>query len=331
VNNRFFSAGGTPHQCSPTHSAPKATGLSNEDLADTRLDNIPVIPAQAGIQQNQKHFSQTAFEVKHFVGMTLGSRLRGNDGTITVRPCFSAIRRIFVVRTVTHADTGSTHKQGAVMTAFNFILILHVIFGIIAFVAAPGAMMTKKGSLWHKRFGSAFFYAMMAVAASAFILWTLGSQLFLMLLAVFSFYLAFSGYRAVKIKNGPAEKIDWSVAGAALVAGISLVVLGALNLFRGESFGYVTLALGAGCAVSAARDLWRFARPVIDKQAWLINHLTKMLGAYIATVTAVSAVNFHLLPPVWRWLWPTIIIAPFIFMWVRRYKMRALRTRNVTV
>ena len=208
------------------------------------------------------------------------------------------------------------------MTAFKFILMLHVIFGVIAFVAAPGAMMAKKGSLWHKRFGSAFFYAMMAVAASAFILWTLGSQLFLMLLAVFSFYLAFSGYRAVKIKNGKAETIDWFVAGAALLAGKGLVVMGALALYKGNNFGYVTLALGAGCAFSAARDLLRFARPVTDRQAWLINHLTKMLGAYIATVTAVSAVNFHFLPPVWRWLWPTIIIGPMIFMWVRKYKTR---------
>lgn len=208
------------------------------------------------------------------------------------------------------------------MTAFKLILVLHVIFGIIAFTAAPGAMMTKKGSLWHKRFGSAFFYAMMAVAASAFILWTLGSQLFLLLLAVFSFYLAFSGYRAVKIKNGKAEKIDWLVTGAALVAGKGLVIMGALTLYKGDNFGYVALVLGAGCAFGAARDMLRFSRPVTDRQAWLINHLTKMLGAYIATVTAVSAVNFHFLPPVWRWLWPTIIIAPFIFMWVRKYRTR---------
>ncbi|MEY4728977.1 MAG: hypothetical protein RL020_135, partial [Pseudomonadota bacterium] len=273
-------------------------------------------------QQNQKRSSQTAFEVEHFVGMKLDSRLRGNDGTITIRPHILTVHRIFIVRPIARMDTGSTHSQGAVMTAFKLILVLHVIFGIIAFTAAPGAMMTKKGNLWHKRFGSAFFYAMMAVAASAFLLWTLGSQLFLMLIAVFSFYLAFSGYRAVKIKNGRAEKIDWFVAGSALIAGKSLVVLGALNLYRGESFGYVTLALGAGCAVSAARDLFRYARPVVDKQAWLINHLSKMLGAYIATVTAVSAVNFHFLPPVWRWLWPTIIIAPFIFMWVRKYRTR---------
>lgn len=216
------------------------------------------------------------------------------------------------------------------MTAFPFILVLHVIFGIVAFAAAPGAMMAKKGGLWHKRFGSAFFYAMMAVAVSAFILWTLGSELFLMLIAVFSFYLAFSGYRAVKIKNGQAETIDWLVTSAALLAGIGLVIMGVLALYKGNSFGYVALFLGVVCALSASQDMLRFARPVTDRQAWLINHLTKMLGAYIATVTAVSAVNFHFLPPVWRWLWPSIIITPFIFMWVRAYKTRKTSQAKAT-
>jgi uncharacterized membrane protein len=211
------------------------------------------------------------------------------------------------------------------MTTFKFILALHVIFGIIAFISAPGAMMTKKGSLWHKRFGSAFFYAMMAVAASAFILWILVSQLFLMLVAIFSFYLAFSGYRAVKLKNNPPEKIDWLVAGAALVAGLGLVGMGIYNKIQGDSFGIVAIVLGSFAAIGAAQDMLRYTRPITDRQAWLINHLSKMLGAYIATVTAVSAVNFHFLPPVWRWLWPTIIITPFIIMWVRKYKTRHVR------
>ncbi len=207
------------------------------------------------------------------------------------------------------------------MTAFKIFLVLHVICGIIAFTAAPGAMMTKKGSLWHRRFGNAFFYGMMAVAASAFILWTLGSSLFLMLLAVFSFYLAFSGYRAVKIKSGSAQKIDWSVASAALLAGLGLIALGINGKMHGEDFGIVAILLGSIAALGAAKDMLRFSRPVVDKKAWLIIHLTKMLAAYIATVTAVSAVNFQFLPPVWRWLWPTIIITPFIIMWTRKYKM----------
>ena len=165
---------------------------------------------------------------------------------------------------------------------------------------------------------------MMGVAFSAFILWTLGAQLFLMLIAVFSFYLAFSGYRAVKLKNHPPQEEDWLVAGAAFIAGLGLIGMGLYNKIQGDSFGIVAIVFGAGCTFDATRDMLRFSRPITDQRAWLITHLTKMLGAYIATVSAVSAVNFQFLPPVWRWLWPTIIIGPMIFMWVQKYRSRTI-------
>jgi hypothetical protein len=45
-----------------------------------------------------------------------------------------------------------------------------------------------------------------------------------------------------------------------------------------------------------------------------------MLGAYIATLTAFSAVNMTFLPPVVRWLWPTIIGIPAISFWIASHK-----------
>jgi uncharacterized membrane protein len=194
-------------------------------------------------------------------------------------------RRIFIAYSIKRNDNGEVNSNEASMTAFKLALVLHIIFGIIAFVAAPSAMMAKKGSPIHKRFGKLFFYAMMGVAASAFVLWTLGAKLFLMLIAIFSFYLAFSGYRAVKLKNNPAEEEDWLVAGSAFLAGLGLVGMGLYYKIQGDSFGIVSIVFGMVCAISAARDMLRFYRPATNPQAWLINHLSKMLGAYIATVS----------------------------------------------
>ena len=42
-----------------------------------------------------------------------------------------------------------------------------------------------------------------------------------------------------------------------------------------------------------------------------------MLGAYIATVSAFSVVNFTVLPPIVRWLWPTAVGVPLIILWIR--------------
>jgi hypothetical protein len=50
-----------------------------------------------------------------------------------------------------------------------------------------------------------------------------------------------------------------------------------------------------------------------------------MVGAYIATVSAFSVVNFTFLPPMVRWLWPTAVGVPLIFIWIRSYRRRFAR------
>lgn len=51
-----------------------------------------------------------------------------------------------------------------------------------------------------------------------------------------------------------------------------------------------------------------------------------MLAAYISTVSAFSAVNFHFLNPVWlRWLWPTVIGSLVITFYTAHYKAKLAR------
>jgi hypothetical protein len=48
-----------------------------------------------------------------------------------------------------------------------------------------------------------------------------------------------------------------------------------------------------------------------------------MLAAYIATVSAFSAVNFHFINPVWlRWLWPTVVGSLVITFYTARYQAK---------
>jgi hypothetical protein len=54
-----------------------------------------------------------------------------------------------------------------------------------------------------------------------------------------------------------------------------------------------------------------------------------MLGSYIATVSAFSAVNFQFLPVVVRWLWPSIVGVPGIFLWMSYYKAKFSRGRVI--
>jgi hypothetical protein len=56
--------------------------------------------------------------------------------------------------------------------------------------------------------------------------------------------------------------------------------------------------------------------------AWWYSHMTRMLAAYIATVTAFSVVNFEFLPRVVRWLWATVAGTVGIVIWTRYYRRK---------
>src|SRR5207244_11968839 len=87
-----------------------------------------------------------------------------------------------------------------------------------------------------------------------------------------------------------------------------------------QRLGVVAFVLGTIGAIVAGRHAWHFARPSADARAFMLDHMIGMLSSYIATVTAFSVVNFTFLPPVARWLWPTLVGTPLVTIWVSYYK-----------
>lgn len=51
----------------------------------------------------------------------------------------------------------------------------------------------------------------------------------------------------------------------------------------------------------------------------MVAHLSRMLAAFIATVSAVSAVNLTGTLGFVAWLWPTAVGTPLIVYWARKY------------
>jgi uncharacterized membrane protein len=106
----------------------------------------------------------------------------------------------------------------------------HILAGFVAFFIAPIPLLTVKGGRTHRRWGQVYFWAMAIVAASAIVLSLWRPILFLAFVAVFSFYVAFRGYRVLYRKNpaqgqGP-KAIDWTAAVLAFLGGIALIALG---------------------------------------------------------------------------------------------------------
>jgi len=213
----------------------------------------------------------------------------------------------------------------------HYGLILHVLAGVTGFFVAPAAMMTVKGGLWHRRWGKIYFWAMTFAALSAIALSTFGLRKnpFLTFIGVFSFYLAYSGYRVLYQKRptqGEGAKVyDWLIALATFAAGVSLMLFGWMRPNQlWQTISPVAIALGAATVINASQDLVRFLRPPADKNFWWFTHMTGMLASYIAAVTAFLVNNarvMHFPGPIWIWwLLPTFVGIPAVSIWTRYYR-----------
>ena len=197
------------------------------------------------------------------------------------------------------------------------IRLVHVAAGTLALVVAPIPMLTAKGGVTHRRWGKVYFWAMAVVALTAVILAAWRPVVFLALLAVFSFYSAFYGYRAL-LRKRPREgqgalPLDWTAAVVMLAASTGMAIFGIVRPSPAwERVGVVPVVFGVFGIILAGLDLWRFGWPPADRNAWWFAHMQGMLGSYIATVTAFSVVNFTFLPTTVRWLWPIVVGTPLI-------------------
>jgi hypothetical protein len=213
---------------------------------------------------------------------------------------------------------------------------IHISAGILALGVAPVAMLTVKGGRAHRRWGKVYYWAMAVVASTAVALAIWRPQIFLALLAVFSFYQAFTGYRALARKRpdqgqGPAA-IDWAAALATFAASAALAGLGLARPGASwQRLGVVPVVFGALGMILAGLDIRSFIRPPADRNAWWFAHMGGMLGSYIAAVSAFSVVNFTFLPTAVRWLWPTAVGTPLIALWVTYYKIRFRRAESARV
>ena len=201
-------------------------------------------------------------------------------------------------------------------------LWVHIAAGTVAVLTGVVALATTKGGRRHRQAGKTFVASMAVVVATVFVLVAIDPTTFrivLTLVAVFSGYLAFSGYRVLARKRSPAtaHTVDWLAAGSVVLACLALGGWGVSWVLGGDSFGIVMIVFGVIGVTFGGLELRQFRRGASGE--WLVNHLQRMLAAFIATVSAVSAVNLTPVLGVGAWLWPTVVGTPLIYYWSKRY------------
>ncbi|MDC0185806.1 hypothetical protein OAK03_03140 [Gammaproteobacteria bacterium] len=197
----------------------------------------------------------------------------------------------------------------------QILLPIHILAGIIALTSAALAVSSEKGKRLHVLSGRTYFWGMATIFLTAIPMSIISSNIFLFLIAIFSFYLAFAGMRFARNRKGVATTLDWTAVGLMILSGLGMWILSAIYFSNNNSqyivllvFGFLAIALGYA-------DFRSYKNKTATGKERLSRHLTNMMGGTIAVITAVLVVNVDLEPTWVWWVLPTLLITPVIFWW----------------
>ncbi len=211
----------------------------------------------------------------------------------------------------------------------SLIIWFHLLFGSTALLSIFVAMSCKKGSKAHRLAGNIYVISMLLVLIAATLLSILNSNLFLFLVALFSGYMVYTGWRLASNRNQQFNKIDKAVVLSMLLVSVSMVGVGIWMYFQDQALATVISVFGLIGGGFALVDINRLKqKPQTPEvipgwpagQERIVLHITRIGGACIATITAVFVVNIQTKPEYIAWLLPTAIAIPLIFYWVKRIR-----------
>lgn len=205
-------------------------------------------------------------------------------------------------------------------TITNSALVIHIAAGFTALLSGLMIFILKKGNQQHKQVGRIFFYVMLLVILSAITIAILKQNLFLILIALFSLFMNYSGYRSIQNKSLKPKYLDWTV-----------LLIGTINTFLMiYSLNIILMVFGGISVVLVVGEFRTFIKTSkgipIPKMAWLKRHIGMMMGTYLATITAFIVTAgprsswYEMIQPQWLpWVLPTIILTPMISYYTRKY------------
>ena len=197
----------------------------------------------------------------------------------------------------------------------QILLPIHILAGTIALLCAALAIASEKGKKLLVLSGRTYFLCMAAILLTAIPMSIITSNIFLFLIALFSFYLAFSGMRFARNRKGITTTLDWIAVSLMISSGLGMWILAAIYFTNDNSQYIVVLVFGFLAVFLGYGDYKSYKDKTITRKERIAKHLGNMLGGTIAVITAVLVVNVNV-EPVWIWwILPTALITPIIIWW----------------
>lgn len=208
---------------------------------------------------------------------------------------------------------------------YSILIAIHIGAGCISLLAGMISMISKKGGAIHTSAGGVYVVGMSLIFLTAVPTSLRSGSFFLLVIAIFSYYMVFTGFRFPRLKKaGTATLVDKIFSGLALLTAIGMLGFGALILLNGYVYmSILFISFGSICGVFAIQDLRRFTGKIKhDRTHWLFGHLIRMISSYIAAVTAFAVNVVDFLPGIVLWLGPTVLGTAFIVYTIQKWRAK---------
>lgn len=212
----------------------------------------------------------------------------------------------------------------------KLLLFIHVLAGTASLILGTWVLSRRKGDKLHRLLGRIYTGVMLTTAFTAFTMSIVSSNDFLLAVALFSFYLTASGYRYIYLMR-MQEKMhpsfpDYANTIIMLSTAFYFLIQGLQKVLAVDIFGTVYVVFGLIGFLYVLKDLQNFRSKKLVPNEWIIQHLQRMIAAYISTLTAFVVVNASYspfpIPDVVYWLLPTLILSPVIFRISRKLRKK---------
>ena len=218
---------------------------------------------------------------------------------------------------------------------FSILIILHIAGGTIGLICGTVAASVIKGKKAHILNGKLFSVGMLTAAISALVISNLPGHenIFLFAVGGFTFYMVTTGYRIVWLKRNNAKRpqtftaLDYALFTFGIGFSFFLLFMSVKGAIEGNMFSLVPGIFGLVCLNFAWMDYRLFSGKDNIKKSWMTNHITRMMGALIASYTAFLVVNVHINMQWILWLLPSAIGGILI----RKFLEKFAPGRNVKV
>jgi hypothetical protein len=208
--------------------------------------------------------------------------------------------------------------------AITIAIYCHAFFGGIGLITGIGSMSVTKGGKLHKRMGRIFTYTMLI---SCLIIIPVSfmpnhKSLFLFLISIFTIFMVLFGNRATTFKS--KKKVKAVLTDTVLnhaMALFSLFMIGyGITGFLTTTGNFTLFIFFGGLGLFLVfRNIQLYRKFKELKVAWILNHISHMMGAMIASVTAfiVAGLKFYTIT---AWVLPSVMGTVYIIYWRLRVK-----------